>query len=105
MGLLLNGMQFPGFIDVNLRQGPDLNLRTGKPITARVRYDGNNLFVQLHDPTRNVTTGDFALIAGNIALEIHSITGKAFVGFTGGTGMRSARQEILKWDFQPGTFA
>jgi hypothetical protein len=104
MGLLLNGAQFPGFVDVDLKQGPVLDLRSGNPIKATLRYNGNILFVQLTDTVLNITTPEFQLLPGNIAQQIHSITGRAFVGFTGGTGGRSARQEILKWEFTPGVF-
>ena len=89
---------------VNLRQEPDLDLRSGNEITARLRYDGNNLFVQLTDPARKITTRDFQLLAGNIAQQIGSITGRAFIGFTGGTGGRSAKQEIIAWTFKEGIF-
>jgi hypothetical protein len=45
-----------------------------------------------------VSTQEFALIAGDIAVAINSVQGLAHLGFTGGTGALSATQEILQWD-------
>jgi hypothetical protein len=103
LGLWVNGDQMPGFVDVDLLQanpGP-VDLRGGSPIAATLRYDGNVLAVQLRDTVTNVSTQNFQLIAGDIAQQINSVQGKAHVGFTGGTGGLSARQEITHWDFQP----
>jgi hypothetical protein len=107
LALLVNGAQMLNFNDVDLLQtnpGP-VDLRSGNRITAHLRYDGNILFVKLHDEGTNVSTQDFRLIAGNIPQQINSVQGTAFVGFTGGTGGLSARQEIVAWDFQEGVFS
>ena len=78
------------------------DLRSANPIIATLRYDGNVLAVQLRDTVTKVSTQNFQLIAGNIAQQINSVQGRAHVGFTGGTGGLSARQEIMHWDFRPG---
>jgi hypothetical protein len=102
LALLVNGVQVQGFQDVDLlQQNPgSIDLRSGNRITANLRYDGNILFLNLRDEQTNVSTIDFRLLPGNIAQQINSVQGKAFVGFTGGTGGLSARQEIVAWTFQ-----
>jgi hypothetical protein len=102
LGLLLNGAELPGFVDIDLlrtQPGP-IDFRAGHPLSVRLRYDGNILATQLTDETSGVSTLDFQLIAGNIANQINATTGRAFVGFTGGTGGLSAQQEIVDWQFQ-----
>jgi hypothetical protein len=106
LAILVNGAQLPGFIDVDLRNQPTpIDLRVGFPITARLRYDGNLLFAQLQVQGSPASSPDFQLIVGNIAQQINAVQGTAFVGFTGGTGARSARQEIVAWTFKQGVFA
>ena len=105
LALLVNGDQMPGFIDVDLLStvpGP-IDLRSGAPIEARLRYDGSILSVQLTDKTSGVSTQEFGLVAGDIPQTINSVGGRAYVGFTGGTGDLSATQEIVSWDFQAPT--
>jgi hypothetical protein len=106
VAILVNGAQVQGFQDVDLlRQNPGpIDLHSGHRITANLRYDGNILFLNLRDEQTNVSTIDFQLLPGNIAQQINSVQGKAFVGFTGGTGGLSARQEIVAWTFQEGVF-
>jgi len=102
LALLVNGAQMANFVDVDLlqtRPGP-IDLRSGNPITARLSYDGEILFVQLTDEKTKAATQNFRLIAGDISAAINSVQGLAFVGFTGGTGGLSAEQEIVRWDFQ-----
>jgi hypothetical protein len=104
LALLVNGAQLANFVDIDLlntNPGP-IDLRSGNEITARLRYDGNMLAVQLRDDRLGVSTQDFQLIAGDIAQQINSTQGQAFIGFTGGTGGLSARQEIIAWRFEEG---
>jgi hypothetical protein len=101
LALLINGVQSPDG-NFNVRDTFGLDLRSGKPITATVIYDGDKLSVQLSEagqkapPQRDFQVGDISKL-------IQSVSGKAYCGFTGSTGVRSARQEILSWDFKPGT--
>jgi hypothetical protein len=105
LALLMNGAQLPGFIDVDLKNQPvPVDLRAGVPITARLRYDGNILSVQMQVQGAPAPSPDFRLAPGDIAQQINAVQGKAFVGFTGGTGGRSARQEITNWSFKAGSF-
>jgi len=102
LGLLANGVQLPGFVDIDLQAtvpGP-IDLRSGDPIVVRLRYDGTRLFAQLTNANTGTRTQDFALIAGDIATTINSVQGLAHLGFTGGTGILSVEQEIIDWDFQ-----
>ena len=59
---------------------------TSAPGTCSVCYDGNILATQLTDDMTGVSSQDFQLIAGNIARQINSVSGRGFIGFTGGTG-------------------
>src|SRR4051812_44012052 len=73
VGLWVNGAQMPGFNDITLLQttpGP-VDLRSGNPIAATLRYDGNILAVQLRDTISNVPTQNFQLTAGDIAQQIN----------------------------------
>jgi hypothetical protein len=100
-GLLLNGAQLPGFVDIDLlrtQPGP-IDFRAGHPLSVRLLYDGNILATQLTDDTTGVSSQDFQLVAGDISAQINSVTGRAFIGFTGGTGGLSAEQEIVNWQF------
>ncbi len=100
--LLVNGQRFAGVPEINFRQGPDPDLRSGDVLNALIRYDGSTLFVRVANRVSGHATSELRLPIGDIPMLIQSVTGSAYVGFTGGTGARSARQEILRWNFRPG---
>ena len=58
-------------------------------------YDGGNLKVDIKDTTTN------AVATQNYTVDIAATVGdgKAYVGFTGGTGSAIANQDILNWTF------
>jgi hypothetical protein len=100
IGLMLNGKQFPGFIDIDLRVVSDLDLRSGNLIRASLRYVNPQLSLELQDSVTKVKTPRFRVRVGDIGRQIASIDCKAFVGFTGGSGKQSARQEVVAFNYR-----
>jgi hypothetical protein len=96
IGFMLNGRRFPGLIYID----PDLDIHNGNLIRASLRYANPQLSLELQDSVRNVTTTRFRVRVGDIGMQIGSIDHKAFVGFTGGSGDQSARQEIVTFDYR-----
>jgi outer membrane protein assembly factor BamB len=71
-----------------------MDLHAGHQFLVTLTYDGTNLQVTLKDLT--LTTQ----ITRLFPIDIPSISGNvAHVGFTAGTGLSSADQEILSWQF------
>ncbi len=75
--------------------GSGLNLHSGHPVHAHIVYSGNTLTLTLTDKTTSVTTTKSFNV--DIASSIGGST--AMVGFTGGTGARTAIQNILNWTY------
>jgi hypothetical protein len=71
-----------------------MDLHSGHQFLVNLAYDGLNLQMTLKD--LSLTTQ----ITRSFAIDIVTITGQtAHVGFTAGTGLSSADQEILSWQF------
>ncbi len=76
--------------------GTGINLHSGDMMHAHLSYDGNALTLTLTDLVTNATwTQPFAI-------DIPTIVGgnTAYVGFTAGTGGKTAVQQILNWTFE-----
>ena len=72
-----------------------IDLHSGDSMSVHMTYDGVTLAMTITDPVAGKTyTQSFPI---NIAQVIGSST--AYVGFTGGTGGKSASQKILSWTF------
>jgi lysophospholipase L1-like esterase len=83
-----------GSIDLG-RSG--INLHSGHGFDVGMAYDGTTLKVAITDIATNVTATQTYLV--NIPAAIGG--GKAYVGFTAGTGGLSATQDILNWTYAP----
>jgi hypothetical protein len=71
-----------------------IDLHSGHPFRVTLDYDGATLTAVLRDLTL------LKDISRSFSIDIPSITGvNAHVGFTAGTGLLSADQEILSWQF------
>jgi hypothetical protein len=95
-GLYVNGTE-PTVPSINL-SGAGLDLHSGHDFLAQLTYDGSFLALTLTD---TVTLRSFT---HSFAIDIPATVGSdtAFVGFTAGTGSRSAREEILDWTYVSG---
>jgi hypothetical protein len=87
------------YIDGALPTVPAVNLtHSGDAIFAHITYDGSNLALSLTD------TATFARWSHSFAIDIPGTVGDtAYIGFTGGTGLYTADQEILSWTYVSGT--
>jgi len=71
-----------------------INLHSGHQFRVTLAYDGTNLQTVLRDLTL------LKEVSRSFAINIPLITGNtALVGFTAGTGLSSADQEIMSWQF------
>ena len=71
-----------------------IDLHSGHQFSVTLAYDGTTLQAVIRDLTLQIE------IARPFTVDIPVITGNiAHVGFTAGTGLRSADQEILSWQF------
>jgi hypothetical protein len=71
-----------------------MDLHSGHEFFVTLTYDGATLQMVLKDLTRKTQ------ITHSFPIDIPSITGNtAHVGFTAGTGLSSADQEIVSWQF------
>jgi Legume lectin domain len=71
-----------------------IDLHSGHQFLVTLNYDGTTLQMALKDMTLQTQ------ITRSFAIDIPSIAGNtAHVGFTAGTGLSSADQEILSWQF------
>jgi fibronectin type 3 domain-containing protein len=97
-GLYVNAAApfFVGSIDLT---SAGINLHSGRVMTVNLSYDGTVLTVTITDNTTN------AVATQNYTVNIANIVGgtTAFLGFTGGTGGATARQNILNWTYTPTT--
>jgi sugar lactone lactonase YvrE len=99
-GLYINGAA-PDVPSVDLT-GTGIDLHSGDPISAHVQYGGATLELVLTDLVTKATwSHEFPIDIGNIAGFNPSA---AYIGFTGGTGGRTAIQRILSWTYQSGIF-
>ena len=76
--------------------GTGINLHSGDMMHAHLSYDGNALTLTLTDLVTEATwTQPFVI-------DIPTIVGgnTAYVGFTGGSGSKTAVQQILNWTFE-----
>jgi Legume lectin domain len=74
--------------------GLGIDLHSGHQFLVTLDYDGATLRIALKDLTLNTQ------ITHAFPIDIPGITGNtAFVGFTAATGLSSADQEILSWQF------
>jgi hypothetical protein len=74
--------------------GLGIDLHSGHQFLVTLDYDGATLRMALKDLTLNTQ------ITHAFPIDIPAITGNAaFVGFTAATGLSSADQEILSWQF------
>ena len=90
-GLYTNGAS-PTIPSIDLTK-TGIDLHSGHTMTAHMIYDGTNLTMTLTDTVTNAT------YTNGWAVDIPSIVGgnSAYIGFTGGTGGSTAKQEILTW--------
>jgi hypothetical protein len=95
-GLYTDGAQ-PTVPAISLN-GTGLNLHNGETILAHLTYDGSNLAVTLTDLVTLATWSH------SFPIDIPTVVGgkTATVGFTAGTGKKTAIQEILAWTFVSG---
>ena len=72
-----------------------VNLRSGDPMVATIKYNGKTLSVNITDSV-NAETYKFSQ-----SINIPQIVGgnTAYVGFTGSTGTNAATQEVLTWSY------
>jgi hypothetical protein len=71
-----------------------IDLHSGHQFRVTLAYDGTTLMTVIRDLTL------LKEVSRSFAIDIPSITGNtAHVGFTGGTGMLNADQEIMSWQF------
>lgn len=93
-GLYVNGA-LPTVPAVDLT-GSGINLHNGHTFHGHLVYDGaGNLVLSLTDTQTNATWSH------SFPVDIPKTIGgvSAYIGFTGGTGLDTARQEILSWSF------
>jgi hypothetical protein len=95
-GLFLNGAVPTSAGSVNLAN-TGIDLHSGHTFNVTMSYDGVTLTVTIKDKVTNATATQ------SYVVDIVSTVGggKAFVGFTAGTGGLTATQDILDWDFNP----
>ena len=72
-----------------------IDLHNGDPINVTVSYDGTTLTLTETDLTNNATATQKYQV--NIPQQVGGDS--AFIGFTAGTGVLTATQEILNWSF------
>jgi predicted RecA/RadA family phage recombinase len=74
-----------------------VNLQSGDILQVQITYDGTNLAMTITDATTGSTfTQTFDIdIPGTVGANT------AYVGFTGGTGVQTATQEIIDWSYTP----
>jgi hypothetical protein len=95
-GIYINGDQ-PFLPSVNL-SNTGINLSSGHSIMAHATYNGTTLTLTLTDTVTQATwTHAFTV---NIPAAVGGNT--AYVGFTGGTGDKTAVQEISSWTYTAG---
>jgi hypothetical protein len=91
-GININGA-IPTTPDVNMA-GTGIDLHSGDIFEANLTYNGTNLVLTLTDTvTKAALTHSFPI---NIPATVGGNT--AYVGFTGGTGLYTATEEIPTWD-------
>jgi hypothetical protein len=92
-GLYLDGAP-PTIPSVDLT-GTGIDLHSGDPFAAEIRYDGSILALTLTDEFTSATWSH------SFPIDIPATVGgaTAFVGFTGGDGGKVANQNILNWTF------
>lgn len=95
-GLYTNGALPTNAGSINLVPS-GIDLHSGDPMLVTMTYDGTTLTVNLTDTVTNKTATQ------SYAVNIPSFVGgtTAFVGFTGGTGVTTAKQDILNWTYLP----
>jgi hypothetical protein len=93
-GVYVNGA-LPTVPAINLN-GTGIDLHSGHIFHAKLVYDGSaNLALTLTDTLTNAT------YSHTFSVSIPKTIGGVFahIGFTGGTGLNTARQDILSWTF------
>jgi RHS repeat-associated protein len=92
-GLYTNGA-YPDIPAIDL-SSTGINLHSGDVMNALLAYDGTNLTMTLTDTVTN------ASVTESFPVDIPSIVGgnSAYVGFTGGTGLENAIQNVLSWTY------
>jgi len=93
-GLFVGGTAPWGFGSVNLN-GTGIDLHSGHDFRADVSYGGGTMLVTITDTATNASATQ------SYAIDLPANLGgnTAYVGFTGATGGRNARQEVLTWTF------
>ena len=76
--------------------GSGINLASGDPIDAHITYNGTILTLSLTDlVTKAAWSHPFPIdIPGTVG------GSTAYVGFTGGTGLLSATQQVINWSYE-----
>jgi hypothetical protein len=96
-GLYINGAA-PTTPATDLTQS-GVQLHSGNPFRVHMTYDGTTLTVTITDTVTGATaTQNYAV---NIPATVGGST--AFVGFTAGTGVATANQEIMAWTYAMAT--
>jgi hypothetical protein len=95
-GLFINGTAptSPGSIDLT---NTGINLHSGDFFNVAMGYDGTTLTVTITDKATK------AKATQSYVVDIVKIVGgsQAYVGFTAGTGVQTATQNILDWTYTP----
>ena len=94
-GIFVDGAEPIGPTSIDLT-GSGINLHSGDKMDANLTYDGTTLKLTLTDLATMATWSHPFTI--NIPATVGGNT--AYVGFTGGTGTRTATQHILSWTFE-----
>jgi hypothetical protein len=94
-GLYLNGA-VPTTPAIDLSTS-GINLHSGDIFNVQLSYDGITLTEVITDTVTNASVTETYMV--DIPAAVGSTT--AWVGFTGGTGVQSAVQQILNWSYSP----
>jgi hypothetical protein len=99
-GLYINGAAPTSANSIDLTK-TGINLHSGDTFNVTMTYNGTTLNVTITDTVTNATATQ------SYQVNIPAIVGgtSAYVGFTGGTGGRTATQDILTWTYTPGPAA
>ena len=95
-GLCLDGVRPTADSAISFK-GSKINLKTGRVFKVNMTYDGENLQVKITDKEQGATH------SATYPVDIASHVGgpRAYVGFTGSSGLLTAVQDVLRWTYAP----
>ncbi len=95
-GLCLDGIRPTADSAISLK-GSKIDLKSGRIFKVNMTYDGENLQVKITDIERKAThTANYQVDIAN-----HVRGPRAYVGFTGSSGLLTAVQDVLRWTYTP----